>query len=197
MSVLTMDAIVRNDTAPDGDDDLWEQLGETRVEKPAMGMRELYLANELCWVINSFSRPRDLGLAFTEMLFLLTLSTGETRKRRPDVALVSSARVGQPVLSEDEAWEITPDLAVEIISPSNRATDVEIKIREYLDAGVRTVWVIHPMPRTLYVHRAQGVEFVAPSGVIKGGEVLPGLSIPMSELFASLGVPPIPIVSDE
>ena len=77
-----------------------------------------------------------------------------------------------------------PDLAVEALSPSDTPVDVGQKVRDYLEAGARLVWVIAPAARTATIHRADGsVRVLRESDHLDGADVLPGLAISLGELF--------------
>ena len=84
---------------------------------------------------------------------------------------------------------MVPDLAVEVISPSNDATDLEEKLVEYFRFGVRQVWVLHPEHRRLYVHESlRKVSVLNEDDSILGGELFPGLVLPLAELFAAVSL---------
>ena len=101
--------------------------------------------------------------------------------RGPDVAFWSIAR--QPELPAGY-FEIPPDIAVEVLSPTDRRRDVREKIREYITLGVRLVWLIDPETRTVTVYPGtiRGTE-LDESDTLDGGEVLPGFAVPVSYLF--------------
>lgn len=101
--------------------------------------------------------------------------------RGPDVAFWSIAR--QPELPTGY-FEIPPDIAVEVLSPTDRRRDVREKIREYITLGVRLVWLIDPETRTVTVYPGtiRGTE-LDESDTLDGGEVLPGFTVPVSYLF--------------
>ena len=101
--------------------------------------------------------------------------------RGPDVAFWSIAR--QPELPAGY-FEIPPDIAVEVLSPTDRRRDVREKIREYITLGVRLVWLIDPETRTVtvYLGTIRGTE-LDESDTLDGGEVLPGFAVPVSYLF--------------
>ena len=77
-----------------------------------------------------------------------------------------------------------PDIAVEVFSPSNTHAEMERKVAEYLAAGSQRVWVAYPSRRSVVVHRADGAT-IAYTGddVITDEELLPGFSLPLSEIF--------------
>lgn len=103
--------------------------------------------------------------------------------RGPDVAYVSSERLATGV-TDGPFFEGAPDLAVEILSSSNRPREIAEKIGEYLEAGARRVWVVDQERKTVTVHGPDRTPRTLGSGdVLDGEEVLPGFSVPVSELF--------------
>lgn len=81
-------------------------------------------------------------------------------------------------------FEGAPDLAVEVVSPGNTRREIAGKVRDYLAAGSRAVWVVNPERRTVTVHRPdREPERLAGSDVLDGGPVLPGFRLPLSEIF--------------
>lgn len=77
-----------------------------------------------------------------------------------------------------------PDLAIEIVSPSDRLVEVEQKIDEYMTAGAMAVWVINPPRKTVAVHNAGSQSFtLQASERLDGGAVLPGFEVSVAELF--------------
>jgi Uma2 family endonuclease len=104
--------------------------------------------------------------------------------RGPDVYFVRADRM-PPEGLPDAFWELAPDLAVEVVSPSETANDVREKVQDYLDAGTALVVVIYPKTRELVAHTPDGLArtyrgdetFTAP-------DVLPGFSCRVAELFA-------------
>lgn len=77
-----------------------------------------------------------------------------------------------------------PDLAVEVVSPSDRPDEVAAKVQEWLQAGCSMVWVVQPDSRTVAVHR-RGHEVTALKGpdALVGGDVLPEFSMPVTTIF--------------
>lgn len=103
--------------------------------------------------------------------------------RGPDIAFFSPERM--PPGTSIPGYSLTlPDLAVEIVSPNDRPRDVYDKARMWLSHGVRVVWVVQPDSRTVDVHRSDvGVEVVSGDGDLNGGDVLPGFTCPVSDIF--------------
>ena len=84
----------------------------------------------------------------------------------------------------DNAWEVAPDLAVEVVSPTDRAEDVMEKVTEYFQAGVELVWIIYPRLQLVYVYESLvKVRGLNAADTLDGGNVLPGFHIPVATLF--------------
>lgn len=106
---------------------------------------------------------------------------GRDTVRALDIAFLSSARA--PRVLPDQLLDIAPDLAVEVISPSNDAADIRLKIRQLLDAGTALVWIVYPDLRIVDVHTRDGSTTLEADDTLSGGEVLPGFEIPAREIF--------------
>ncbi len=103
--------------------------------------------------------------------------------RAPDVAFVRAERV--PTGEKSRFFDGAPDLAVEVLSPSDRASEVNAKVRDWLDAGCRMVWVVDPATKTVSVYRSRTqIEVLTASDTLGGGDVLPGFSLPVASIFA-------------
>jgi Uma2 family endonuclease len=118
-----------------------------------------------------------------ETLFRLDAARG--LERRPDVAFVSYQRWPRDrKMRRANAWEVVPDLAVEVISPTNLAEAVAVKIQEYFQVGVRLVWVIYPRLCQIDVYEsATQSRILKKTDELIGGEVVPGFRLPVAALF--------------
>jgi len=169
------------------DPDLYEIIDGEIQEKEPMGAYMTLLAFALAARLNDFANSRKLGIVITEMLF--KFQRDPDRGRRPDVAFVSRERCRQTPLPREGDWGVVPDLAVEVVSPTNDATELEEKLVEYFRFGVRQVWVLHPEHRRLYVHESlRKVSVFNEDDCIPGGDLFPGLSLPLADLFAAVAL---------
>ena len=123
----------------------------------------------------------DLGEVVVESGY--RLESGPDTVRGPDVSFVSRERIeesGLPVAFFDGP----PDLAVEVVSPSDTAAEVEAKVAEYFRSGARRVWVAYPGSRSVVVHFPDGLSRKFGEGdTLEDPELLPGLALPVSQLF--------------
>jgi Uma2 family endonuclease len=103
--------------------------------------------------------------------------------RSPDVALVRNERMPDGGLPSGY-FPGPPDVAIIVVSPNDRFDEVSERVRDYFDAGTRRVWIVRPRVRMVTLHRSeQDVQIVAETESLNGGDVLPGLEIPLAKLF--------------
>ena len=101
----------------------------------------------------------------------------------PDVAFVSRERE-EATPEASGFFPGPPDLAVEVISPSDRYTEVAWKVAEWLAAGTRMVVVVNPRNRTVQAHTPEGVTELTESDTLDGGDVVPGWRLAVADIFA-------------
>jgi Uma2 family endonuclease len=154
------------------------------VEK-AMGLYESYLSALLIGYLRDHLRTHDVGIVLS--------SDGMVRLaprlvRIPDVSLVSWSRLPGRAIPREPIPSLAPDLAVEVLSPGNTEREMERKLRDYFAAGVRLVWCLDPRARNVRVYRSPDLqEVIGEDGILDGGDVLPGFSLPLSEWLAAPG----------
>jgi Uma2 family endonuclease len=103
--------------------------------------------------------------------------------RLPDVSFVATGRFKDEQHPEGFS-DVPPDLAVEVLSPDDRPRDVLDKVGEYLQAGVRLVWVIDPRERTAVIYRSlRNVRAIGPEESLDGEDVVPGFGCRLAELI--------------
>src|SRR5262245_37138197 len=176
--------------SPNDRDSLYEVVDGQVVEKPPMGAYQGELASLLHEYLAPFVREHQLGKVVVEVLFLINSATN--LQRRPDVAFVSDARWPRKRHAPNDAvWNVVPDLAIEIVSPTNTAAEVTAKVEEYFQAGVQRVWVVYPDITAIYLHESSNVIRVVRLGdELDGDPVLPGFRLPLTALFEEEPAPP-------
>jgi Uma2 family endonuclease len=128
-------------------------------------------------------RPRRLGSVFGDEAGFILARNPDT-VRAPDVAFVRADRLPPPAQREF-FLALAPDLVVEVLSPTDRAHDVHDKIHEYLEAGVRLVWLVDPRARRVTVCLPdRTTRTLGASDVLDGGDVLPGFQLTLADLFS-------------
>jgi Uma2 family endonuclease len=162
---------------------LFELVDGVLVEK-GIGYRESLLGVVLGKLLIDFVHPRNLGVVSGADGFL-RLFPGLVRA--PDLAYASWDRFPDRKIPKEPIPTLAPDLVVEILSESNTDKEMERKRGECFSQGVSVVWEIDPRARTATVYHRDGTETVLKEGDrLDGGDVLPGFSLELSELFAEL-----------
>ncbi len=106
-----------------------------------------------------------------------------TEMRTADAAFISNEKLAR-ITDPDKYLPFAPDLAVEVIAPGDTAADIQHKVDTDLQAGTALVWVIYPSLKKVIVYRPDGTARAIPEdGTLDGGEVLPGLAVPVKSLF--------------
>jgi Uma2 family endonuclease len=165
------------------DDELYEIIDGQRVRTPPRGIFAVWTASELYRHLGNFA-VANLGRAITEALFHLPAPIN--RDRRPDVAFVSCDRwaKSRPMPPTDNAWDVVPNLATEVVSPTDKADEIEQKIAEYFRAGVQLVWVVYPMQSKIHVYQSPTqISVLTRADVLDGGTVVPGFQLALADLF--------------
>jgi Uma2 family endonuclease len=151
------------------------------VEK-ATGYYESVLAAVLIGLVRDFLKHQDLGI--------VAAPDGMTRLmpglvRAPDVSFVSWSRLPGRKLPLKAIPDLSPDLAVEILSASNSPQEMGRKLKEYFRAGTRQVWYADPETRKVRVYTSP--EQMGEDDVLDGGDVLPGFKLSIREWFTAAG----------
>jgi Uma2 family endonuclease len=154
------------------------------VREPRPGAKHGLLTGRLVGELDRFVRERGLGFVVTETGFLLT--DDPPTVRGPDVAFIASEDL-PPEGPRDGFWTVAPRLVIEVVSPSNTASEIRQKVLEYLAAGTLAVWVVDPATRTVSAYRSRDeIRLLTEADEIEGGDVLPGFRFSLSELFSLL-----------
>jgi Uma2 family endonuclease len=165
----------------DGNERLCELVEGTLVEKP-MGYEESKVAITIAAALHIHVRPRKLGIVTGEG-GPVKLFAGLVRM--PDVAFASWDRFPGRKRPKEPIPYLAPELAVEVLSKSNTRAEMRRKLEEYFGAGVRLVWMVDPRKRTVRVHTSMEDSVLLEEGQsLDGGDVLPGFSISLEEIFA-------------
>jgi Uma2 family endonuclease len=161
---------------------LYEVVDGHIVEKEPMGAYEILVGSFLNTCLDGFARTSNCGRAVSEMLFDFGAGLSQ---RRPDVAYVSYDRWPRPRrVPRTQAWAVVPELAVEVISPSNTFEEVLGKVHEYFHAGVQHVWVVAPPQQQVYVYQSPSqIHVLNVQDELTGDPFLPGFRLKLAELF--------------
>jgi Uma2 family endonuclease len=127
-----------------------------------------------------FVKQHKLGIVTTDARH--RIAEDKHNSYRPDISYISYARKGEIV--RKGAVPLMPDLAVEVKSPDDSAVLMRKKAAYYIENGSKLVWLIFPNKRTVEVYTGEGdLEILDESGMLSGGEVLPGFTMAIKDVF--------------
>ena len=152
------------------------------VSEPAPGFRHGHVVAAIAELLRAHVKPQRLGVVLAgDSGFILARKPDTVRG--PDVAFVSKERFersGDTV----KAFVGAPDLAVEVLSPSNTPLAMHAKVADYLAAGTRCVWVVDAEAQTVTVYRSLlGPYRLGEDETLDGDDVVPGFRVRVGELF--------------
>lgn len=159
---------------------LCELVDGVLVEKP-MGYYESHVAAMLIHLLQTFLDRQNLGIV-AGADGMVRLARGLVRI--PDVSFVSWDQLPGGRIPRKPIPDLAPDLAVEVLSKSNTRREMTRKVREYFTAGVRLVWLIDPKARAAHVFTSPSESvLLQEADALAGGDVLPGFSLVLRDLF--------------
>jgi Uma2 family endonuclease len=169
------------------------ELVDGRLVERNMGLESSGIAARILILIGMFLRDHPLGFLFGPDAGYQCFPDAPAKVRKPDVSFIRFGRLKDDRVPAGHC-PVPPDLAVEVISPGDLAYEVEHKVSEYLTAGVPLVWVVHPLTRTVRVHRGRpsplgNVSHLVESDLIRGEDAVPGFECRVAEFFATAHAP--------
>jgi Uma2 family endonuclease len=140
--------------------------------------RHNWVRDNIAAALRDFAHPRHLGRVFVETGYQLTPET----VRIPDISFVPVERMRE--IDLDKRIQGAPALAIEVVSPTDLAEELTQKVRQYLAAGVKAVWVFYPKTREVQVFRADRGSFARHEPeALEEPDVLPGFSLDLKAVF--------------
>jgi Uma2 family endonuclease len=152
-----------------------------------MGWESSLVGGRLLTRLSTHCDSHKLGYVLPADASYQCFPDAPTKVRKPDVSFVRIDRMAAADIPAGHC-RIAPDLAVEVVSPNDFYDDVVDKSDEYLRAGVRAVWIVSPMSRSVVIRGADGsVRWLGVGDELSTDSVIPGFSCAVAELF--LGLP--------
>ncbi|MGH7173096.1 MAG: Uma2 family endonuclease [Gemmataceae bacterium] len=159
------------------------------VEK-AMGLPESFLALRIAFFLQLFLEQQKLGILAGEAG---TLRLWPGLVRIPDISFISWNQLPNRKVPKKAIPDLYPDLAVEVLSRKNTKPEIDRKLHEYFRSGTRLAWVVDPRKRIVRVYTTPDQShLLTEDQSLDGGDVLPGLNLPLHEVFAQLEEEPAP-----
>jgi Uma2 family endonuclease len=170
------------ETADAGERSVAHDLIDGRLVERRVSVKSALIAGELNVALREAARATGAGRTFPSEAGYEIFGEPNPLKFA-DVSFVRAERITQEELQRT-FLTIPPDIAAEVVSPSDRAYDVEAKARDWIAAGARLVWVLFPETQTVHVYRADGRdEILGPEDALTGEDVLPGFRVEVRELL--------------
>lgn len=163
---------------------LCELIDGTLVEKP-VGHYESLIAARLIAALVAFVTPRKLGFVTGEA-GMNRMASGNVRM--PDVTFFSVDDLPDREFPKMPIPMLKPTIAAEVLSPSNTAAEIRLKLRDYFQSGTRLAWVIDPETQTIDVYdrtSTKPLRVLVSTDVLDGGTVLQGFQMNVADLFAT------------
>jgi len=183
MAVTRQSLMTADELLTRADDGLRHELirGELTTMAPA-GSQHGIVAMRIALALGAYVREHGLGETFAAETGFRIGSDPDT-VRAPDAAFVSGARLyaAGPTV---KFWPGAPDLAVEVLSPGDTYAEVQDKVFDWMEAGVRMVLVADPRKRVVTVYRSlRDIKVLTENENLEGGDVVPGWVVLVGTLF--------------
>jgi len=176
-TILTPDELL---ALPDGDS--YELIDGHPVEKH-MGGESSFVGGRISHRLMQYQEQHPGGWVLPSDAGYRCFPGRPKLVRKPDVSFIRHGRLPGERIPRGDIL-ISPDLAVEVVSPNDLYNEVDVKVSEYLDVGVSLVWVVNPEARTACVYRPDGTaRRLRENDEIDGGDVLPGFRCRLAEFF--------------
>ena len=159
------------------------ELIDGRLVERNMGALAVWIENVLANLLTTYCQQHDLGWVFSSGMGFYCFPDRPNTVRRPDVSFVSRERLDPKTLGRGYI-QLVPDLVVEVISPTDNVYELDEKIADFLQAGAKLAWVIHPEQRFVRVYHPNRREIhLLEDDELNGEAVIPGFLCRVSSLF--------------
>ncbi len=164
------------------DAERFELVDGQLVERP-MSLGSSWVAGEIFGRLREYGNKSNHGWAFPDGTSYQCFREDREKVRRPDASYILRSRLPNGPTGHGHC-RICPDLAVEIVSPSDIYYEIENKVDEYFSAGVKQVWIVSPYSRTIVVYSASNAAIhLLADDRLTGGELLSGFDCRVADLF--------------
>jgi Uma2 family endonuclease len=171
-------------------EDLWQMGSQGKnyelirgelLEMAPPGAEHGDIASEIIVLLRSFAKQHKLGKVLTETGFILNATPSTVRS--PDISFLAAGKIPSEGLPRGFIPG-APDLAVEVVSPGDAASEIQDKVQDYLTYGTQIVWVVYPQQRIVIIHYPDGTaRTLRETDTLSGETIIPGFSCQVAEIF--------------
>ena len=181
MALMTAEELME---LPHGEGLRYELINGELITMPSTGLPHGRVTLRLSAPLGQFIWDNDLGEGFAAETGYKLTSNPDT-VLAPDFSFVSKQRM-EGLGETTSFFPIPPDLAVEVLSPSDRPSKVKTKTLRYLGYGVKQVWIVNPKDRTVTVHRsATDSETFSGDDYLEAPDLFPGFRLSLDKIFST------------
>ena len=171
------------------DSSRYELVNGNLVERN-VGSRSSLIGGKLHRLLGNYGEEKNLGVTWPGDNTYQCFPHAPTLVRRPDVSFIKEGRLPGGHAAEGHE-KVVPDLVAEVLSPNDLAYDIDQRIDDYLRAGVRLLWVVSPLTRTVQVYRLDGSGTrLRETDELTGEDIVPGFHCRVSDLFPPQALAP-------
>ncbi|WP_165224984.1 Uma2 family endonuclease [Aquisphaera insulae] len=178
-TAVALEALYTPDQFLDLPDQKGHELVRGRLREMNMGAESSWVSGELFLRLGQFNKHHAAGWLFPSEAGYQCFPHDPRMVRKPDISFIKRNRLPDDVVPT--GWiTIAPDLAVEVVSPKDRASELEEKLADYRIAGIPLIWVIYPESRSVMIYRGDGsVARLLEADSLSGENALPGFTCPI------------------
>ncbi|QEL20021.1 Uma2 family endonuclease [Limnoglobus roseus] len=167
----------------------YELIDGELVEIPSMGVESSLVLGRIFYLLHGWCEQTQLGIAIAGEAGYRCFPWKPKQVRKPDVAVILCDP--KTFIAPKGDAGIVPDLVVEVVSPNDTVVDLDTRVREFLRAGTKLVWVVNPDTREVLARRADGTiqSFTEPAD-LTGENLLPGLRVSLAAFLPPLRTAP-------
>jgi Uma2 family endonuclease len=160
----------------------FELIDGELTEMPEMGNVANWVAGELFAELHAWNRKARVGVAMAPETEYCCFPNRPGQVRKPDCSFMCCDP--SEFVPIDGKYRVPPDLAIEVLSPTNTFGDIEDRLEDFFSAGTRIIWVIDPDRRYAMIHHADdSIRKIREAGSLSGEDVLPGFTLPLAAIL--------------
>ena len=166
-------------------DDNGLELVDGEIVESELSALSAYVATRLVVRMSAHADAGGLGLVFGAGSGIAIWPDKPDKVRKPDGMFFTNGKFPEGIPAT--GWiRVSPDIALEVVSPRDSAEELDKKLRDYRQAGIPLVWVIYPATRSGHAYRGRTVRPVFEEDALDGEDIFPGFRLPLSQFFAAV-----------